>query len=505
MSEQGAVSGMWRRQREEAVIEANPQTSQSHANYEMPVQRDVPADDVGWEDKGWGGNYALYKDISGITRLSVGDVVWGHKRFWDKNYMDFIWNDTHYKMMLPTAQAWMKDKMAQSLYRSAAKEKFIPDTLPAEIMLENYQTIYKQKTEYFNVEAYWYCPEMLKDAALLWLDFNLFLLKKGMGLWDGHHLNLVVQDNAQVKWCDIGSIVMLHGAPEFIAIKQFIQWFFYPLVLRAKCCSSGKLMRTCLRHEDTLTHDLFSQLHLLDQQLIFRGNRLEILTALRENIASLDFEYEKTMWRDYRPPQNWDGEAQRNRDEILLRVLKALNPKTVIEIGANSGRFSCYAGEIGAEVLCMDPDEGAISQAYRHIRGTKLNVKPIVAGLGEKNEKPADLAIALALTHHLFISQHYPWSYIAHELAAYSAQNLITEYMPNGLHGKDAPPDGLPPGYSLEAFQKQLARFFSSVELIDYPPLSDEVPRIFLLCRNKKNTADAADRPHWYFQHAEYQ
>jgi len=103
----------------------------------------------------------------------------------------------------------------------------------------------------------------------------------------------------------------------------------------------------------------------------------------------------------------------------------------------------------------------------------------------------------LALTHHLYISQHYPWSYIAETLASYTNYALLTEFMPNGLLGTKVP-EYLPPNYSRNAFQEQLQRFFKQVEVIEYNP-EGASPRIYLLCKDKKTHVESICKPSFYF------
>ena len=100
-------------------------------------------------------------------------------------------------------------------------------------------------------------------------------------------------------------------------------------------------------------------------------------------------------------------------------------------------------------------------------------------------DQPGDTAIALALTHHLFYTENMPFRLIATCLASYTTQNLVTEFMPHGMSGKDKP-DSLPQGYSLEIFTKQLERHFATVEVIEYPFPADSSPRVLLLCSQKR-------------------
>ena len=295
----------------------------------------------------------------------------------------------------------------------------------------------------------------------------------------------------------MGSIVSLDNKEEYIGIDEFVRYMFYPLLLRYKMPSSGELMRTFFSGGLQFQHSLFNELNITNDVLTLKGNRHDVLCNLRDHVANLNFSYAKTTWSEYHPPDDWNNTQKPNREVLFDGMIKALKPKTVVDIGANAGYFSKKCAEYGAEVLSIDSDEAAISRQYRYIRGTKLSVKTAVGSFGQKINKPAELVLGLALTHHLYISQRYPWSYIAETLASYTNYALLTEFMPNGLLGTKVP-EYLPPNYSLNAFREQLQRFFEQVEVIEYNT-EGASPRIYLLCKTKKTYADNASKPSFYF------
>jgi hypothetical protein len=306
-----------------------------------------------------------------------------------------------------------------------------------------------------------------------------------MCLQDGHLFNVIIQENSQMKWCDIGSIIDVKNEP-LQGIREFITNAVYPLLLRNKAPSAGNLMRISTIQD---IHDsLILELSLLDRHIIFSTNRHVALDTLQSLVESIKLNYQKTAWMNYFaiPPYTDTTRIMPNREKIFDAIIKGLAPKTAIDIGSNLGLFSIKAAEAGAEVLAVDTDEAALTKLYTFVRdsGRPLSIKTMVAGFGDPLPKPAELVIALALTHHLYISQMWSWAYIAEILAQYTTKHVLTEFMPNGLCGTVIPTD-LSSNYTLEAFKNQLLRFFDTVEIIDYETEGD-APRIFLLGKNKK-------------------
>lgn len=83
-------------------------------------------------------------------------------------------------------------------------------------------------------------------------------------------------------------------------------------------------------------------------------------------------------------------------------------------------------------------------------------------------EKCPDLALALALTHHLYFTHHYPFDILAEKLAACTTDVLLTEFMPHGLGVGKPHIDPLPESYTLDVFIHELGKYFQSLEVVDY-------------------------------------
>jgi ribosomal protein L11 methylase PrmA len=125
--------------------------------------------------------------------------------------------------------------------------------------------------------------------------------------------------------------------------------------------------------------------------------------------------------------------------------LDRLRPATVWDIGANTGRFSRIAGRHAPLVVALDGDAACVETMYREARAEKLEyLLPLVSdmanpspAIGWANEErqtleqrgPADVALALALVHHLAIGNNVPFPAIASWFARL-ARRLIIEFVP---------------------------------------------------------------------------
>jgi hypothetical protein len=72
----------------------------------------------------------------------------------------------------------------------------------------------------------------------------------------------------------------------------------------------------------------------------------------------------------------------------------------------------------------------------------------------------ADIAIALALSHHLILSQKYDLTDIFSNLASYTRKYALIEFMPLGLWTTGQVPN-VPEWYTKEWFKKGFERYFN--------------------------------------------
>jgi len=120
-------------------------------------------------------------------------------------------------------------------------------------------------------------------------------------------------------------------------------------------------------------------------------------------------------------------------------------PARVWDLGGNTGVFSREAAESGAFTVSFDIDPAAVEQNYRTAKTKKeQNILPLVLdltnpspALGWDNSErdsvgargPADMILALAVIHHLAISNNVPLPQLANFFVAH-CNWLVIEFVP---------------------------------------------------------------------------
>jgi hypothetical protein len=333
---------------------------------------------------------------------------------------------------------------------------------------------------------------MLRDAAKVWIRANLKLLDcsgegKALGLLDGHGGNFIQIDNAKPVWCDIGSVSDVEGSLRG-GYSQFVRCFIYPLVMFSAGDVQPTKIRTLMQaHPNGISRERVLELSPNSAPLLasveesyepaMRKQALEKLLSTIDALGSIE---KKGFWADYRDPgllkYAWSGDFPENHKDQRYSAVHSLILRSratdFIDLGCNDGIFSLLCLREGMRGIAVDPDEHALNKLYAFIRTEPGPELAIACCSFADRFCRADLTMALALVHHLVLSQGFTLASCARELALYTNRALITEFMPDGLGGiqthKEPYPNPLPEDYYLENFVGELKRNFKAVDVIDY-------------------------------------
>lgn len=320
---------------------------------------------------------------------------------------------------------------------------------------------------------YEWCFSELRDSALVTLDIFDAAIRKNLILKDGTAYNIQFHKGRPIL-IDTLSFERWNGEPWF-GYRQFCQHFLAPLLLMSLTdVRLGQLSRVFV---DGVPLDLASRLlpwkthtslsiggHIhwhAKLQSRYAATTRKIRTAaktsqkallalsdnLRNLISGLKWEPASTEWADYYDKTNYtnDSFAGKQRLVIELMRLNSRSSRLVFDLGSNTGLFSRIISESADLVVSADYDHSAVELNYRNARREKnRNILPLLIDLTNpspdlgwaSNERTAffrrqraDTTLALALVHHLAISNNLPLSRIASFFKAITGW-LIIEFVP---------------------------------------------------------------------------
>ncbi|MCA1777890.1 MAG: class I SAM-dependent methyltransferase [Xanthomonadaceae bacterium] len=316
----------------------------------------------------------------------------------------------------------------------------------------------------------------LKAAAIRTLDIQLAALKHDMILKDASAYNIQFCQGRPVL-IDTLSFDPYTEGQTWDGYKQLCQHFLAPLCLMARRdIRLGQLARV---HIDGVPLDLASKLmprsswlrpgilmhlhlHARAQAAygesdtasarktgktrpLSRNGLVGIVSGLRSLIDGLDWKPAGTEWADYYQATNYSDDAFTAKSRHINAFLDQIEPRQVWDLGANTGHFSRLASDREIDTVAFDIDPAAVEINFRHVQKKKephllplvldlTNPSPAMGWAGQERESllergPVDCVMALALIHHLAISNNVSLDRTA-EFFARACRHLIIEFVP---------------------------------------------------------------------------
>lgn len=314
----------------------------------------------------------------------------------------------------------------------------------------------------------------LQVAALATLRLQREALAHNMTLKDASAFNIQFVAGKPVL-IDLLSFERYRDGEPWVAYRQFCQHFLAPLLLMAQV--DGRMSSLLRVHLDGIPLDLASRLlpkqswmqfatlshihfHARNQQkyadLGANANHqpkrslpkqflLGILDSLESLVQKQQLTPQKTEWDNYYQDTNYSDRAFAKKKTIVQKYLTQVSPKSVWDLGGNTGEFSRLASDAGVATVCFDIDPRAVDQNYRVVeQNQEEHLLPLVMDFTNQSPAlgwalterkslidrgPAEMLLALALIHHLSIGQNIPFE----KVAAYFAQlstYLVIEFVP---------------------------------------------------------------------------
>jgi len=382
----------------------------------------------------------------------------------------------------------------------------------------------------------------LREAALLTLEVQRRALRVGMWLRDASAYN-VQFDGGRPILIDSLSFEPADLAAPWPAYRQFCQHFLAPLALMAhRDLRCGLMLRDFidgipldyaagLLPRRTRFGGLLPHLHLhagaerrarqaqihgaatakdpdgakpeaparpaVTARAMNQTRHEALLDSLRRAVEGLRLE-PGGHWASYTTQTSYTATAAESKRQIVQRMLDAADGRVIWDLGANVGTYSDLAAGPGRQVIAFDQDPAVVELHWRDLDAERRkSVLPLVMDLanpspglgwahGERRSLlergPADVAMALALVHHLAIGNNVPLPRVAAFLAQ-AGRRLVVEFIPRPdpmVQALLAARRDVFEGYTPEGFR---AAFGEQFTILDEAPVTDSLRTLFLMER----------------------
>lgn len=353
-----------------------------------------------------------------------------------------------------------------------------------------------EKLNYVTYPCEW-TFSMLCDAALLHLKIQEQLLEKGFSLKDASAYNVLFRHGREI-FIDIGSFEIA-TSPVWPAYGQFCRMFLFPLILSTHRRVDTKSY--FLSHMDGISLSETAQIlgffgrlrpsfwidilfpYLFEKRsssgsrefkvkgdseghLVFQKFNLRRLSRVITRLRKGN-EFGTSHWLSYKLTNTYSDKEIDSKKQFLSDFLDTYKPKSLLDLGCNTGDYAVMAASRCENVVAIDSDHDSIESLYLRTKKDNINITPIwmdlanptpAIGFQNRERKQFDdrfreeAVVAFALVHHLLISSGIPLEKIRDFLWSLSSHFLLVEY----IHPND------PQFQSLIGFRQRSYDYLSS-------------------------------------------
>ena len=316
---------------------------------------------------------------------------------------------------------------------------------------------------------------MLKDAALLQLHLLATCVRAGWLLKDATPFN-IQWDGTKPVFIDIPSFVPREDGEYWQGYRQFCSMFLIPLMLTAHLgIPHQPLLRSSLEgippeeaaryfyglrrfKRGVPAHVWFparvegwmrSRGGMRRRSRLGRRQSKTALLALLDNLRRLvtglsPGRASPSGWARYPETHSYDEGDFERKMAFVEKHASMRQPRLLWDLGANTGTFSRITARHSQIVVALDGDREAVDVLYREAReGDERNIIPLVMDLANPSpgqgwsgrerapfveRRSPDMALCLALIHHLRVSANVPVSLLVEWLRSLNA-TVIVEFI----------------------------------------------------------------------------
>jgi hypothetical protein len=391
-----------------------------------------------------------------------------------------------------------------------------------------YKIIKPERLTFISYPYEW-CFSQLKDAALATLAIQKLALESGMVLKDASAYNIQFHHGKPIL-IDTLSFEIYHEGEPWVAYRQFCQHFLAPLALIShRDVRLSQLLRVYIDgipldltasllprktryglglaahiHMHAAAQKRYADKPVAKEQPTRKISKLQfmgLMDSLETTTRKLSWKPSGTEWGDYYTASSghYTSSAFEHKKQVVSQFLERIHPITIWDLGGNTGEFSRLATGMGSYTIAFDIDPAAVEQNYLKVKKNKDTLMlPLVMdftnpspSLGWHNQErhslleraPADALLALALIHHLAISNNVPLPLLA-EYFQSLGKWLVIEWVPKDdsqVQKLLASRQDIFSDYHQESFEAAFGNYFHIKEKVSI----QDSPRVLYLLERK--------------------
>ncbi len=445
----------------------------------------------------------IFPIVSGTIvgyRTPISGYIWGKGIDYKSRLIKRINEEKIYRVIYKGFEDRYEDIIAKCKKYKLFSEGIVKTEVTDEIHeLNDYLVL---QHEFIKPISYCYewAPETFKDSVFHVLNFIKRLTNYNLGIDDGHALNLTIH-NGKFKLVDFGAlcnhitepgvfIEMLNTQvlPYILMCKNEIEKAYMHLKNADINFSPQDIEGYLTEGESQGLKDLYGK--AID--CVSENHIISFIEATKTYLNEISIIEEETRWKGYQNDEwEWSSDKQKWSEKMtsVINLLEEIKPKTIIDLAGNMGWYGSYLREKVEYSIISDLDTSCVGYLWKKIQNEHFdNVIPIYMSLctpsaayykdypitsnciqpwresAEKRFK-CDVAIALAIVHHLAFAQQLSFEEIINQISTFTKKYLIIEFIEQtDQYIWDFRKEGFE-WYSKENFEKELKRKYSIMEV----------------------------------------
>ncbi len=424
-----------------------------------------------------------------------------------------------------SAVAHVRQFCDSPIFRELMNRKWIPATsiLEADAHRALYdalgqpELVLEHERHHFISYPYEWPFHLLRKAALFHLDVHLLALEYGFMLKDASAFNVQFA-GVLPRFIDMLSFAPYVEEGVWLGHRQFLNQFVHPLLLThlkglahhawyrgsPEGIVASDLVKL-LTTRQKLNPGVFlnvvlaewmqrrSELNEAGSARRARSARLPkkalvaMLQGLKRWIESYEPPAERSTWADYVSECNYVQAGTEFKQGQVREFVCTMKPRSVLDLGCNTGDFSVIALEEGAiDAIGLDGDLNALNRACIRAESVAGDFLPLYADLADpaasqgwaNRERPAltervrcECVLALAVLHHLVIGRNIPLGEAVRWICSLAPGGII-EWIPKSdpqIQRMLRVREDIFSGYGIEAFEEALRANAEIVRVSEVP------------------------------------
>ena len=449
-----------------------------------------------------------------IMLISLNDINYVTESVADPVGRVFFYNDRLYRIINKNEEDNVLNLLNSELWHKLSNLGYVPETKIADdIQMEDGSLVLEHERLVDTKPNEW-CFSMYKDAAAFILKLNRLCNESGYELKDGHPNNILFRNGYPV-FVDFGSFRKCETIPvQWRAYLEFIYTFYLPLLMWQKgdyfmlrmITESGfnprrvmpamepfmsptiinyfkplyryKISKRCfcISTRSNFIKCSFAAINKLMGTIFHKNGFFHITRTLKQltedDINIMHSHNTATMWANYQNEMLEGSHQLSPRFERILQLADTYcgDAKSVIDLAGNSAVFSkmLYDTRKYSKIINVDYDENALNTAHNFIKENNLNIDLVLTNFviprdlnSITKRLQSDIVFALAVTHHLILTQHIPIASIFERINMYVKKYVFIEFMPWGLWSKESDTVNVPLWYTQDWFANNFSQFFN--------------------------------------------